>query len=564
METKANYTIVGLFAIIVTIAAFGFIYWYAELAQTGNFAKVVVRVPGSAAGLNVGSPVRFNGIPVGQVRSVQIDFSRPKYVVATAEVSVDMPMNETTVFKLESQGLTGASLFEVSTPNGAGTDMLRRAFETGVPIEIEAQTSGLAGLIENAETIMARANSIMGQVEGFVNDAQTPLSNTVKNAEAFSDAIAKNAEGIDQFLASVTGLSATVQTLSLKLETTLGSADKLITAIEPEKINNTLANFETLSASAAQSLAKIDALIDEVKPGQIDTTINNVAQASADAMEALKQAKLVISGIGESTDEINQMIGDVSSTAKQLNKATARVDMILAEVKPEQISNTLNNITVASNDAKVALSEARKVAESIGGKTGEIEDLISNVNETAKKLSDATGKVDVLLAEVDPGLVKQTIADISSAGADAKQTLADAKQIVGSVGDRSKDIDQVITDVSELAGRLNTASARIDGVLAKLDGFLGDDASGSIMAEAQQTLKSFKDVADNLNKRIGPIAQNLERFTGSGLSDIEALVTETRRSISRIERSVTTIERDPQRLLFGGESVKQFDGRTRR
>lgn len=564
METKANYTIVGLFTIIVTVAAFGFIYWYAELAQTGNFAKVIVRVPGSAAGLNVGSPVRFNGIPVGQVKSVQIDFQRPKFVVAVAEVSVDMPMNETTIFKLESQGLTGASLFEVKTPSGSGTDMLRKSFESGIPIEIEAQTSGIAGLIENAETIMARANSIMGEVEGFVRDAQTPITNTLKNAEAFSNAIAKNAEGIDQFLASVTGLTATVQTLSLKLETTLSSADKLITAIEPEKINNTLSNFETLSASAAQSLAKIDTLISEVEPGQIGATIKNVAEASADAKEALNQAKLVITGIGESTGEINQMISDVSSTAKQLNKATARVDTILAEVKPEQISNTLHNITIASNDAKVALSEARKVAESIGGKTSEIEDLIANVNTTAKRLSAATEKVDVLLAEVDPSLVKQTIADISAAGADAKQTLADARKIVANVGDRSKDIDQMITDVTELAGRLNVASARIDGVMAKLDGFLGDNDSGSIIADAQQTLKSFKDVADNLNKRIGPIAGNLERFTGSGLNDIEALVTETRRSISRIERSVSAIERDPQRLLFGGETVKQFDGRTRR
>ena len=31
METKANYTIVGLFAVIIVAAAFGFIYWFAEL-----------------------------------------------------------------------------------------------------------------------------------------------------------------------------------------------------------------------------------------------------------------------------------------------------------------------------------------------------------------------------------------------------------------------------------------------------------------------------------------------------------------------------------------------------
>jgi phospholipid/cholesterol/gamma-HCH transport system substrate-binding protein len=93
METKANYTIVGLFAVIIVAAAFGFIYWFAELSQTGNYAKIVVRVPGSAAGLNVGSPVRFNGIPVGQVKSVNLDFDNPQYVLAVAEVAVDTPIN---------------------------------------------------------------------------------------------------------------------------------------------------------------------------------------------------------------------------------------------------------------------------------------------------------------------------------------------------------------------------------------------------------------------------------------------------------------------------------------
>jgi len=28
--------------------------------------------------------------------------------------------------------------------------------------------------------------------------------------------------------------------------------------------------------------------------------------------------------------------------------------------------------------------------------------------------------------------------------------------------------------------------------------------------------------------------------------------------------AITNFDRDPQRLLFGGENVKQYDGRTRR
>ena len=85
------------------------------------------------------------------------------------------------------------------------------------------------------------------------------------------------------------------------------------------------------------------------------------------------------------------------------------------------------------------------------------------------------------------------------------------------------------------------------------------------MADARATLKSFKQVADTLNSRLGTIVDNLSRFSGSGLQNVEALVQDSRRSISRIEEAVSDLSRNPQRILTGGEGeVRQFDGRARR
>ena len=154
--------------------------------------------------------------------------------------------------------------------------------------------------------------------------------------------------------------------------------------------------------------------------------------------------------------------------------------------------------------------------------------------------------------------------DIALASADARKALADARGVVETFSARKEDYDQIITDVKEMSARLNAASTRVDGVLAKLDGFLGEGDASTLIADAQATLKSFKDMADTLNARVGPIADNLQRFSGPGLRNVEALVNDARRSIQRIERSVSTIEQDPQRLIFGGETVKQYDGRNRR
>ncbi len=133
------------------------------------------------------------------------------------------------------------------------------------------------------------------------------------------------------------------------------------------------------------------------------------------------------------------------------------------------------------------------------------------------------------------------------------------------IGERADDIDGIITDAQQLAARLNQASERVDGVLAKVDGLLGSGEAEGLMADAGETLKAYRQVADTLNARMGTITDGLARFSGQGLRDVETLVRDARRSITRIERAVTDLERNPQRILSGGEGeVRQYDGRARR
>ncbi|MGY3611655.1 MCE family protein, partial [Bradyrhizobium sp. Lot11] len=90
------------------------------------------------------------------------------------------------------------------------------------------------------------------------------------------------------------------------------------------------------------------------------------------------------------------------------------------------------------------------------------------------------------------------------------------------------------------------------------------DNTQSLFTEARETLESFKKVADNLNSRIGPIADNLQKFSNGGLRDVQTLVNDMRGTVSNLNDTITNFDRNPQRLIFGGDTVKQYDGRTRR
>jgi len=98
-----------------------------------------------------------------------------------------------------------------------------------------------------------------------------------------------------------------------------------------------------------------------------------------------------------------------------------------------------------------------------------------------------------------------------------------------------------------------------------VDELLGSGEANGVMADARATLNSFKQVADTLNARLGTITDNLARFSGEGLRNVNALVQDSRRSIQRIEEAVTDLQRNPQRILSGGDGeVRQYNGRMRR
>ena len=132
------------------------------------------------------------------------------------------------------------------------------------------------------------------------------------------------------------------------------------------------------------------------------------------------------------------------------------------------------------------------------------------------------------------------------------------------LADNSGDVQHIVKDAKEMMARLNAASARADSVMQKVDALISDNGKDSVVAQTKATLQSIQNTSDTLNARLGPITDNLQRFSGQGLRDVQALVTDSRRSVQRIEQAITDLERDPQRLIFGGQgNVPRYDGRTR-
>lgn len=458
METRANYVIVGIFTVLSVLAAFGFVYWTSGVGDRGELSTLRFRIPGSASGLTRGSVVLFNGIKVGDVTRVYIDVSNPSVAIAEAQVDRLTPITQSTQADVGLAGLTtGQANIELRGGNPAEPNLLDLAEAEGTIAEMTANPSAVSNLLESAQNIFRRADSVLSDLEGLAGDARGPITQTLRNVEEFSGALSRNAEGIDRFLSSVTSMSETLSGVSGRLDSTLAAAEDLIRSVDRD---------------------------------QIAATVNNIEQFTRRVDEAS-------SGLEGIMTEVNSAASEIARFSASANDTLAKIDGVLDGVDAAAVRTALTNFEQASTTVNAAVNDVAKVTERFG--------------------------------------------------------------------QRAADIDGIITDAQQIAARLNEASKRVDGVLARVDSLLGSGEAEGLMSDAGETLRAFREVADTLNARMGTITDGLARFSGQGLREVESLVRDSRRSITRIEQAITDLERNPQRIITGGAgSVREYDGRARR
>lgn len=319
---------------------------------------------------------------------------------------------------------------------------------------------------------------------------------------------------------------------------------------KPSAVTNLLQTAQDIASRADKVLSEFEGFAKDVR-GPLTQTAQNAEKFS----DALAKNS---SGIDKFLSSVSALSTELQGVSGKLDGALKAAEGLLNSVDRDKVKNIVANV----DEFTLNLS---KTSDQFKSTIAEVKQAVGSINDFATKTQVTLDKVNGVLDSVDPADVRTALANIKDASANAGKASADIAKVTEKVAARSDDIQQTIEDAQQLAERLNNASVRIDGILAKVDGMLGSGDTKGLVAQASETLKSFKQVADTLNKHIGVISENLQRFSGQGLQNVEALVGDTRRSVNRIEEAVSDFQRNPQRILSGGDGeVRQYDGRVRR
>ncbi|MGH6811490.1 MAG: MlaD family protein [Methylocella sp.] len=140
---------------------------------------------------------------------------------------------------------------------------------------------------------------------------------------------------------------------------------------------------------------------------------------------------------------------------------------------------------------------------------------------------------------------------------------ANSASITASVKNVEKFSDALAANSSEVKdfmGAIADFGKSIKPLTAKLEGLAGD-ADNVVKGDVAAAAKAIKKAADDLDSRTKEIAANINRFSGSGLRQYEALAVDGRKTLEQINQAVRSLENNPQQFLFGkSPQIPEYSG----
>src|SRR5688500_15849978 len=191
METRSNYVLVGSVTLALLVGLLVIIVWLAGLSNQATKCFDIYFSQG-VGGLNKGSSVNFQGVPVGQIEKISLLPDRPEFVWVRVEVDADTPVLQGTTAQIKGVGFTGVSEIALEGAVKGGRPRTQ-AGPQGCPV-IPASSGGLGALLNSAPELIDRIQRLTERLTELLSDRnQQSMSRILDNVETTTRVLAERA-----------------------------------------------------------------------------------------------------------------------------------------------------------------------------------------------------------------------------------------------------------------------------------------------------------------------------------------------------------------------------------
>lgn len=256
----------------------------------GDKGYHVQAVFGQVNGLRPGNILRYAGVDVGQVKSVEV---LPEGVVVTFLVRPGVKIPEGSAFRIGSDGLVGEKHINISPPNRATGFLGDNAIVRGEDL------IGLDQLIASSDRVLAEVHELVKSLNDVLSDdkVKAAMKETILNAKELTHNLnvmsvtlarmAQNNEG------DVRTMMNNLSIMSQSLRDVAGRVDTMMAGIDNDgqtvrDLRETIQNIKSTSQRVEKMAAALDGVVTDPETAvNIKETLRNARSVSEKANKML-------------------------------------------------------------------------------------------------------------------------------------------------------------------------------------------------------------------------------------------------------------------------------------
>lgn len=254
METKVNYAVVGAFVIALITAIVLSIIWLSSGFTYTTNVTYKLYMQESVSGLNIDSPVEFNGVGVGEVTSIELNQKDPHLVEVLLDIKTGTPITMGTIATLNTRGITGIAFVALKDK---GDDLRPLVKQKGERYLVIKTGPSLFMRVDTAlNKLSVNLSQVSESIQSLLNkENQRSISNILYNLDRVSATLALNSQKLNIILGNASKAS---ETLTPLLVSSAGAAKMLETQTLPATFR-LLNNLDNATRSLDEVIANIKA-----------------------------------------------------------------------------------------------------------------------------------------------------------------------------------------------------------------------------------------------------------------------------------------------------------------
>lgn len=278
MESKINYTLVGLFVVVLSISIIIFAFWLGKSLGKQEYDYYHVYMSESVAGLSPDASVKYQGVGVGTVQQIVLNPKNPEQVKLLLKIEHLTPINVHTTATLKSFGLTGLTYIELT---GGGKDSpLLDVIEGSIPT-IPSRPSTFARIDESLSHLSSKIALALDTFNRLLSDKNLKnVTDILSEINLLTKESRGQLQGLEQLIDHGVVAEKNMSTAFSKLATASDSVKKMADSLE----RNSSDVGQIMSQEIQQSLDLFNHLLFEldILTGILQRTTQSIEASPSD------------------------------------------------------------------------------------------------------------------------------------------------------------------------------------------------------------------------------------------------------------------------------------------